>query len=280
MSLGDLIKRIHNSSGNPSVSSAIERHFMKKANEFDEEVFADKQTRFHPSSITFKGICVRAYYLMMKREELGFGLQKPEPHSTSLMRIFEHGHSIHTMYQDKVLGPAGILYGKWEFQGEICEGFQPSSEWRYVEPRIWWPDKRMSGYCDGFLFLDGQWCVLEIKSTNDQSFRWIKRSGEPKHAHMQQAQLYLEAPHDLETKPEFSGAVILYINKATGEELDFFVPKNRGLIEPLLNKIEQAIDSLDEEIIPSRLDECKSRNSPRAKDCHSCYICFEVDNDR
>jgi hypothetical protein len=83
MSLGNLIKRIHNSSGNPCISAAIERHFMKKANDYDEEVFADKQTRFHPSSITFKGICVRAYYLMMKREELGFGFNNRSSKGTS-----------------------------------------------------------------------------------------------------------------------------------------------------------------------------------------------------
>ena len=280
MSLGNLIKRIHNSSGNPCISAAIERHFMKKANDYDEEVFADKQTRFHPSSITFKGICVRAYYLMMKRDVLGFCLQKPEPHPTSLMRIFEHGHSIHSMYQDKVLGPAGVLYGKWELRGEVCEGFQPSEDWKYVEPRIWWTEKRMSGYCDGFLFLDGKWCVLEIKSTNDQNFRWIKRSGEAKYSHVQQAQLYLEAPHDLEKKPDFAGAVILYINKATGEELDFFVPKNREIIAPLLDKIDEAIDSLEGDVIPERHSDCKTRNSKRAKDCNSCHICFGVDDGR
>ena len=33
----------------------------------------------------------------------------------------------------------------------------------------------------------------------------------------------MSAPHDLETKPVFEGAFILYVNKDTGEELDLFI---------------------------------------------------------
>ena len=221
MSLTNLIKNLHKAQGNPSLGAIIERFFMRKANEFDEEKFRDRQTRFHPSQISYWGVCPRAYYLAMKGESLGYPLQKPTPFETSLLRVFEHGHSIHAMYQDTVLGPAGVLYGKWELKGEIVEGFQPAAEWKYVEPRMWWADKRISGYCDGYLQIDGRWFLLEIKSANDQSFRYLKRGNEPRAYHTRQAQLYMLAPHDLERKFEIEGAIILYVNKDTGEELDF-----------------------------------------------------------
>lgn len=274
MSLTSLIKNLHNSGANPSLSAEIEKFFIKKANEFDLDRFEDKLTRFHPSGISYWGVCPRAYYLTMKREELGITLQRPKPHETSLLRIFEHGHSIHSMYQDKVLGPAGVLYGKWEFNNEVIEGFQPSPEWKYVEPRIWWTDKRISGYCDGFVQLGGKWYVLEIKSSNDQSFRYMKRTGEPREYHARQAQLYMQAPHDLDLKPKFSGAFILYVNKDTGEELDIFIDNDSSRVQPILDQIDVAIDSLDSKVIPMRSEDCKSNRSKRAQDCIACSVCF------
>ena len=274
MSLTSLIKNLHNSGENPSLSATIEKYFMAKANEFDLDRFEDKLTRFHPSSISYWGVCPRAYYLTMKRDELGITLQRPQPHETSLLRIFEHGHSIHAMYQDKVLGPAKVLYGKWEFNGEQIEGYQPSPEWKYVEPRIWWTDKRISGYCDGFLNLNGKWYVLEIKSSNDQSFRYLKRTGQAREYHVRQAQLYMQAPHDLKVKPTFEGAFLLYINKDTGEELDIFVENDPSRIDPILNEIDVAINSLDQHVVPMRVDDCKTSKSKRAKDCIACSVCF------
>lgn len=278
MSLTSLIKSLHNAGGKPTLLPTIERFFMRKSHEYDEEKQADRVTRFHPSQISYWGVCPRAYYLLMKREELGFGLPRKEPFQTSLLRIFEHGHSIHEMYQNKILGPAGVLYGKWECNGDVIWGFQPSESWDYVEPRIWWGEKRISGYCDGFLFIDGKWTVLEIKSTNDQSFRWIKRSGEAKPYHARQAQLYLEAPNDAPDPMELEGAIILYINKDTGEEFEVFIEKDPESIRPIIEGIDVAIDSLDGDQPPPQVDDCKSSRSKRAKDCLACNICFGVND--
>jgi len=274
MSLTNIIKNLHNAGVNPSLSAEIEKHFLRKANEFDLEKFEDRLTRFHPSQISYWGVCPRAYYLVMKREELGLSIKRPEPHTTSLLRIFEHGHSIHSMYQDKILAQAGILYGKWELNGEVVEGFQPSEEWGYVEPRLWWTEKRISGYCDGIIQLNGKWYLLEIKSSGDQPFRYLKRSGKPRDYHARQAQIYMNAPHDLSIKPHLEGAFILYVNKDTGEELDLFIENDPSLIEPLMDQIDEAINSLDSPTIPMRVDDCKTNRSKRAKDCIACSVCF------
>lgn len=276
MSLANLIKNMHRTAGRPSLQPLIEQHFMKKSVEFDEERHLDRMTRFHPSQVTYWGVCVRAYYLAMKREALGLEVQIPTPFETKLLRVFEHGHSVHSMYQDKILAEMGILYGKWELNGTQVEGFQPAPDWKYVEPRMWWAEKRMSGYCDGYLHIDGRWYVLEIKSSNDQGFRYLKRSPEPRAYHAKQAQLYIHAPNDLEKKFDIDGAIILYVNKDTGEEVDFFVPNDKTMIQPILDDIDLAIASLEQDIIPNRVEDCKSINSKRAKDCKVCNACFMV----
>lgn len=276
MSLANLIKNLHRSEeqGTPSLQPTIEQYFMRTANEFDEEKHCDRLTRFHPSQISYWGVCSRAYYLGMKREELGLPVEVPEPFETTLLRVFEHGHSIHAMYQDKVLGPAKVLYGKWKKDGEIIEGYQPDKDWAYVEPRLWWPEKRISGYCDGFVRVNDEFYVLEIKSINDQGFRFLKRNNEPKPYHVRQAQIYVHAPHDLEKKFDVKGVILLYINKATGEEIDFFVPNDISMVQPLFDQIDQAVDALDQSFIPPRVEDCKSAKSKRAKDCKVCQSCF------
>lgn len=276
MSLANLIKNMHNSTRSPSLGAAIEQFYMKRAHTYDPVRHADKVTRFHPSQITYWGVCQRAYYLLMKREELGFDLDKPEPFETSLLRIFDHGHSVHSLYQDKILGPAGVLYGKWSKDGEVIEGFQPEPDWVYVEPRMWWPEKRISGYCDGYLKLDGRWFVLEIKSSNDQGFRHLKRTKEPRPYHARQAQIYMLAPHDLELKFEVEGAIILYVNKDNGQELDLFIPNNPEIVAPIMEGIDSAISALDQSMIPDRVSDCKTSKSKRAKDCIACRSCFSI----
>lgn len=277
MSLANLIKNMHNKApSDPALGVIIEQFYMKKAHTYDPERHADKVTRFHPSQITYWGVCQRAYYLLMKREELGFELDRPEPFETSLLRIFDHGHAIHSLYQDKILGPAGVLYGQWEKDGEVVEGFQPEEDWIYVEPRMWWPEKRISGYCDGYLEINGRWYVLEIKSSNDQGFRHLKRTREPRPYHARQAQIYMMSPHNLEKKFEIEGAIILYVNKDTGEGLDLFIPNNPEIVEPIMQGIESAIEALDQSMIPPRVEECKTARSKRAKDCGACRSCFAI----
>ena len=282
MSLAELIKNMHRSpQGTPSLGAKIEEYYIKKSHEFDEEKHKDRVTRFHASKFSYHGVCAREYYLLMKREELGLELERPDPFETSLLRIFDHGHGIHSMYQDRVLGPAGILYGKWKSPNADeppVEGFQPSPDWTYIEPRMYWPEKRISGYCDGYLKIEGRWYLLEIKSSNDQSFRFLKRNRQPRDYHARQSQIYMMSPNDLELSFEVEGAFILYINKDTGEELDLFIPNDPSIVAPVLNQIDEAISCLDQSMIPPRLEACKTVKSKRAKDCRACKGCFAINH--
>ena len=71
------------------------------------------------------------------------------------------GTAIHSWLQDGVLGPAGLLLGKWKHlkNGQTIVGEQPSQSWGYVEPSMRVPvegvpdapEWHIVGSCDGIL---------------------------------------------------------------------------------------------------------------------------------
>jgi len=283
MSINDLFKILHNKEDidSPSILPTIEGFYTHRANDRDYEYIMEKMTRFHPSSVGYNPVCARKYSIIMNREHFGASLRLSDPHKTSLLRIFDHGHMIHEMYQDNVLAKSGSLYGKWyqkDNEKVIVEGFYPGDGWRYKEPRMKWPDYRMSGYVDGIVVIEGKWYVLEIKSSNSNSFKYIKSvSKEPRDYHMKQAMLYCIAPNDLEACGEIEGAIILYVNKETGEELDFFVKKDINKVSKILSDIEESISAAEKKELPSRLDVCKTIKSKCAKECVARDFCFSGD---
>lgn len=277
MGLDSLLKARHKSSDDsPSLIPSIEEHLLRKA-QVDEETWFDKQTRFHPSSVCYWGVCSRQYYIINNREKLGIDVSPPDPHESSLLRIFEHGHSIHSLYQDNLLGPAGVLYGKWKLNEQITLGFQPSPEWEYVEPRIFWTDYKLSGYCDGIVEIGDEWFVLEIKSTNDNSFRFIKSQGKPQAYHARQALLYCEAPMDIDVPGEIKGCIVLYVNKNTGAEMDFFVERDTVSVQKVLDQMSDALVDLSQDELPPKVSDCLTKGK-RAKDCPVCNQCFALSN--
>lgn len=280
MSLDNLFKMIHNQGNieDPSVLPKIEQFYLQKSEDRDYNVILDKMTRFHPSSVCYNSVCSRKYSIVMNRKHFGAELKLTEPHKTSLLRVFDHGHMIHEMYQDKILAKTGCLYGKWYHREDnkmIVEGFYPGEGWLYQEPRMKWPEYRMSGYVDGLVVIEGKWYVLEIKSSNSNSFKYIKSvSKQPRDYHMKQAMLYCFAPNDIENAGEIEGAIILYVNKETGEELDFFVKKDKAKIDQILEDIENAISASENKELPGRIEDCKTIKSRCAKECIARDFCF------
>lgn len=284
MSLLALMKSAKTAGEQPSIKHTVDMYYLKKSQETDQERYIDRLMRFQPSQLSYNGSCPRAYHLVMRRDEYGISFIQEPKFSASMMRVFDHGHALHALYQDKVLGPAGVLYGEWQHQrtGEKIEGFMPQNEqslWRYVEPRLIWPEMRITGYCDGIIFVNGQWCILEIKSANNNSFMYVKSTGKPRDYHVRQAQIYVFAPKPtLSQQMHISGVLMLYINKDTGEEAEFYVPRDEGIMGAIANNIQQSIAAADSPNLPPRLSDCKSERSPRAKDCHACGACFSLPN--
>ena len=278
MSLANLMKGVKMASERPSVLDAVNKHYLRQSKYIDMERTLDRMTRFQPSSVCYQGACARSYSMFMNRDSLGVDMEPVLKFGADMMRVFDHGHAIHATYQDKILGPAGVLYGRWKNKDSEVEGFRPAGEgWEYVEPRIIWPEKRLSGYCDGLVFVGGKWCVLEIKSANSHSFSWIKNTNTPRDYHVKQAQLYIFAPKKIEKQMHIEGAIILYYNKDTGEEMEFYVERDETIVKPMVDSMDYAIECADSAYIPPRLEECKTPRSKRAKECAMCKACFSLE---
>lgn len=114
------------------------------------------------------------------------------------MMFVELGSHLHQFMQDSVLGPMGVLWGKWRYCHEgiltdpVHEGFHPDPElachellnqlpmsWRYFEPNVWHEGWRISGHLDGIISSDRFLFLTEnIAAVRKDPKDWIRRMWE------------------------------------------------------------------------------------------------------
>lgn len=292
----DLLKAIKGSALMPSVVEEEPKPEAKKS--LTDLSIIDKVTEYfsfegasrgfrpgiHPSEVSYEDpFCPRWHVYreqLVKAQKLGekmpFGVdfnktQEPNP---ELMRIFQMGHSVHSMYQDDILGPAGVLYGFWgrwndkKEKWETDRGFRPEGKgWKYQEPRI--RTRGVTGHCDGIVQIDNRWLALEIKSSNDQAFRFRKKV---KHEHQRQAQLYANLGFVDFPEVEVEGIIFLYVNKNTSVEKEFIVPKDTEIIKDVLIGLDTFAKAIKNSSLPTR--QCLRANSKRANACPVKQHCF------
>jgi hypothetical protein len=108
-------------------------------------------------------VCPREFVLQYwkpERKESGFDVG-------SQLRM-QAGTHLHTIFQDSLLGPIGVLHGKWKnvLDGREEVGYHPDPDgaarnlahgdtqhWTYIEDNVWNPELRISGHIDGMLNL-------------------------------------------------------------------------------------------------------------------------------
>jgi hypothetical protein len=253
---------------------------------------------WHPSSISWEGFCprlevaLRAAPKMLPNDRINPGL----------MRIFWFGTAIHKLYQNEILGPMGVLYGRWisprgkakiwsygpqtddEFEtaafqlgqsGEVVEGFQPEKHWEYLEPKVLNTSRGIVGHADGVLFLEGKWCLLDIKTINGHAFGYLK---DAKPAHKIQVQLYMDGTLILKEAPKIEEGVVLYVCKNTSQEKEFWFFKDGSSLDETYTKLKIVETCLSGGMLPNRLAECASDRSAFAKRCKMCRQCFTLIN--
>jgi len=170
-----------------------------------------EQTRFY---ITDAGKCPRAVFFKFKNAP-------KEPIEARLMRIFEHGESIHRnifniLYRLKI--------------GCTTEIPIPSQE-------------IVSGRADAILCVNNENYVLDIKSINSMLFRKLT---EPKEENVYQIQLYM---HFFGIKK----AILLYVDKDQQNLKEFFVDYDEKLCKDLMDKFYVLKGQIEEDIVPARL---------------------------
>lgn len=237
----------------------------------------DREHGWHPSYVS-NGICPRLEVIVTARKDLVPPGKSVEP---SLMRIFWFGQAIHELYQNRVFGPMGALYGHWIKldTGEVSLGHHPDPskpyEYRYREPTVHDPEHNIVGHTDGLLVLPDGPALLELKTINSRSFEFLTA---PREAHVRQANLYMHCKFRHLDYPMPKRTVILYVNKNTSEEKEFWVEKDDSKLQPMLQVIKTVERSNLTKSLPERITACKTATSATSKKCSMCDACFSCNS--
>jgi len=266
--LKDLLVKVKQKEQRP-LSPELDMFFLKAGHTQEP-----RDEGWHPSSIS-NGMCPRLEVIGKIRRDL---LTQGNPPDPKLMRIFWFGSAIHSMYQNKVFGPMGTLYGMWlnTHTKEITTGLRPTDgqDYEYIEPTVHNPEYGIIGHTDGLLILGDGPALLELKTINSRSFEFLNA---PREAHVKQANLYMHCTFKKFDHPMPTRTVILYVNKNTSEEKEFWVEKDGSVVQPMFQQIKKVEYSLSENSLPDRLASCKTATSASAKNCPACRVCFMVD---
>lgn len=220
---------------------------------------------FRPSSITY-GFCER-----LKVGQLAGLIEIEDSIPTpKLQLIFDIGNAIHDIIQG-YFWDIGILKGSFEclkcnktYHNQTAPTVCPSGRkthkrkhFRYKEIQLRNRQYRISGRCDGFLDIEGQDHIFDIKSIANRQINTPQQQtcfedlDQPKEAHVIQLQLYL-------WMADIEQGHLLYVGKNNHQIKSFAISKELETISPILKKISSLL-KMSEQIKngkPTILPEC------------------------
>jgi len=274
----------------PQLSNAV-RAWIKYEREPDYRL-----PGIHPSGLG--NFCLREQVYKVIAIKAGDKVPSVRP-SPETQMIFEAGHATHLWWQSRILGPMGILYGRWEcFSCSAVHGTNddiikmpkkcdscgaPQDDIWFKEERIQIPAHvvlnceeedlteqehahyRVVGHCDGEIRLvNGKRYIAELKSQN--KWNHPKRT-EPNRAHMIQGLVYAHAKG-------VDGVMVIYVNKDTYAPKSYIVTGSDHVVDWLYSQIRLIKKNVDRET-PHKVERvCSSKSCNRAKKCPFRHICF------
>lgn len=164
-------------------------------------------------------------------------------YNPTLQNLFNDGHYRHLRWQIMLL-EAGIISD--------------------VEVPVNMPEYRLTGSMDGVNEEEG-W-MFELKGTSQ--FREITKNGVMP-AHRKQVNAYLLAS-DLES------ALVVYECKMSQQWQEIEVHRDDQTIREIKEILEELNDSIENNIMPEILDDCKNKKGPIYNNCSYKEICFKV----
>ena len=167
---------------------------------------------YHPSSLS-PSACKRSIWYDRTGE------QPISRIPADLRMLFDMGHALHDMIQDK------LQKSFPDFTSEVPVSFD---------------DLHISGHCDG-VFKDKEW-VLEIKTVGESVYRNLIR---PKEEHVYQIHAYMFAL-------DIPRCQLLYVNRATGAMRLFRVKFDNSIWENIKDIIRFVEDSVKTGTAPAR----------------------------
>jgi len=136
----------------------------------------EREAGFHVSELHY--LCPRFEVLS---EAVG-GIRRIERTPANEI-TFDIGHALHRWWQEKYLGPMGLLVGDWVCSrcGHVVHMAKmpvyihcKDSEWLYSEIRVENKEHEIVGRMDGILDFDGEYEVMDIKTRSASRYKAIK----------------------------------------------------------------------------------------------------------
>ena len=227
------------------------------------------------------------------------------------------GTYLHSYLQNYVLGPMGVLWGKWlprfDAIGDLTEGFHPDPglsileiqqqrelSWTYLEKRVWHEQLRISGHMDGQVSAERIAWILDneklFKSdpveacnrlqkidANSLCLLEIKTTGKFQFDSLRSV---VDIPDYYKMQAciyqHLSGikdTVFWYIERDTLDSKTFVYSFERGWWNDAVRKAKVIWQYIKDERLPEVGMACKLPTDKRAKKCAFCKACFRSDFD-
>jgi len=221
------------------------------------------------------------YYMCPRAEVLRSLIPKKDTISPALRAKFDIGHAMHHWYQNKYLGPMGILRGNWKCVvcGEVvkdsllpktncsnCDARRYEYEEMYFVNTEW----SISGHLDGILDIKGKEWLMDLKTIDPSMFKSLKA---PLPAAEYQVQVYMW----LCGLPIQQG-VVVYIDKSANDVTpikEFKIEYSEPTINEVKGKITSYKLSMANRTLPMR--SCESCTNRKARSCPYSDECFNDD---
>ena len=216
------------------------------------------------------------------------------------------GTDLHTYLQNYVMGPMGVLYGKWQsIDGDstkVIEGFHPDPErtmwemveqkpltWHFVEERMWDEKWRIRGHIDGrvskkrldFLSSSSKLMKEDMPSAIKRCMDIEPEEHLPLYEIKSTGTYAFKGITDVAKIPEYykmqasiyqwlSGTnetIFLYLERDNIKMRGFSYKGEKGWIKDAKRKARIVWESIRDEVLPESAMSCKSPDDKRAKSC-------------
>lgn len=241
--------------------SVLAEPLIKYLDEYEDDYAKD--TYFHASSLYYMCPRCEVYKAILPDEMI-----PPDTLDAITQARFDIGHAMHWWYQNKYLGPMGVLKGKWRCSrcGDVVKGFMPTGtckkcaeagkkrvkDWVFDETVLMSKKWNIKGKIDGVVVRDDEEFLLDIKTCKPSLFASLKK---PWPSAIYQVQVYMWLL-------KMEKGVLLYVDKSADSDVpvkEFPVEYSLETVNSTKGKIAAFQLAMESKTLPDCL--CRKRQS-------------------
>lgn len=260
MSFVNAVSKMMGTSEEKGYKSSLSSRLTEYLDNYEDDYAKD--TFFHVSSLYYMCPRCEVYRAVLPKE-----LLPVERLDAITQARFDIGHAMHHWYQNRYLGPMGVLQGKWRCRRchDIVRGFMPKTsckkcseegrkdirDWEFDETVVMSKKWNILGKTDGIVVLDDEEYVLDIKTCKPSLFSKLKM---PWPSAIYQVQVYMWLL-------KIEKGILLYVDKSADGRVpakEFPVEYSLETVNNTKGKITSFQLAMDSKTLPKCL--CRSRS--------------------